>query len=133
MAVVLAPIAAHQLDAARLLLLANGWSGARFEPEAFATLCGGSTEALVALDDERVVGFARSVTDGVSNGYLCTLVVADSHRGRGIARALVARLMGDDPDQTWVLRAERPGLFPFYEKLGFRRSTVTMERVRSSG
>jgi ribosomal protein S18 acetylase RimI-like enzyme len=126
------PIEPHQLDAARRLLLTNGWTGARFEPEPFAELCRGSHEALVAIDDERVVGFGRSVADGVSNGYICTLVVDEGHRGRGIARALVARLMGDDPDQTWVLRADRPGLFAFYEKLGFRRSEVTMERVRSS-
>ena len=85
----------------------------------------------MAIDGDRIVGFARSVADGVSNGYLCSLVVDEGYRGRGIARALVRRLMGDDPDQTWVLRAERPGLFAFYEKLGFRRSTVTMERVRS--
>ena len=125
------PIADHELEAARQLLLANGWSGARFEPGPFAALCRGSREALVAVDGERIVGFARSVADGVSNGYLCTLVVDADYRRRGIARALVARLMGDDPDQTWVLRAERPGLFAFYEKLGFRRSEVTMERLRS--
>ncbi len=119
-------------DPARRLLLANGWTGRRFEPGPFAAMIAGSHEALVAVDGEVVVGFARSVSDGVSNGYLCTLVVAESHRGRGIARALVAAAMGDDPDMTWVLRAERPGLFAFYEKLGFRRSQVTMERVRSS-
>ena len=126
------PITTHELDAARRLLLANGWSGARFDPEPFAALCRGSREALVAVDGDRVVGFARSVADGVSNGYLCTLVVDVDFRRRGIARSLVARLMGDDPDQTWVLRAERPSLFEFYEKLGFRRSTVTMERLRAS-
>lgn len=128
------------VEPARRLLLANGWSGRRFEPEPFAELVARSSAAIVAVmtDEaadgagERVVGFARSITDGVSNGYLCTLVVDEAYRRRGIARALVARLMGDDPDQTWVLRAERPGLFAFYEKLGFRRSTVTMERVRTS-
>ncbi len=124
------PIAADEHEAARCLLLANGWNGRRFEPAPFDELLAGSYEALVAIDADTVVGFARSVADGVSNGYLCTLVVDARFRHRGIARALVERLMGDDPDQTWVLRAERPGLFTFYEKLGFRRSEVTMERVR---
>ncbi len=127
------PIEAVELEAARLLLKANGWSGRHFEPEGFARMVAGAHEALVAIDEGRVVGFARSVGDGVSNGYLCTLVVDADHRRRGIARALVERLMGDDPDMTWVLRAARPGLFAFYEKLGFRRSEVTMERLRSPG
>ncbi len=124
------PIEESELDAARRLLLANGWTGRRFEPAPFGEMVAGSYESLVAVDGGVVVGFARSVSDGVSNGYLCTLVVAESHRRRGVARSLVAALMGDEPDMTWVLRAERPGLSAFYEKLGFRRSTVTMERVR---
>jgi len=124
------PITPSDIEAARLLLLANGWNGAHFEPEGFAKLVARAYEALVAVEDDRVVGFARSVSDGVSNGYLCTLVVDEACRHKGIARALVQRLMGDEPDMTWVLRATRPGLFAFYDKLGFRRSEVTMERVR---
>ena len=120
-------------EAARALLLANGWHGRRFEAAPFAAMLAGSHEALVAVDGDRVVGFARSVSDGVSNGYLCTLVVDADYRRRGVARALVRRAMGENRDMTWVLRAERPGLFPFYEKLGFRRSDVTMERVRGAG
>jgi len=126
------PIEPADIEAARRLLLANGWAGAHFEPAGFARLVANAHEALVAVEGDRVVGFARSVGDGVSNGYICTLVVDEAHRHRGIARALVQRLMGDDPDMTWVLRAARPGLFAFYEKLGFRRSEVTMERVRVS-
>jgi ribosomal protein S18 acetylase RimI-like enzyme len=121
------------IEAARLLLQANGWDGAHFEPAGFALLVARAHEALVAVQDDVVVGFARSVGDGVSNGYICTLVVAEGHRKRGIARGLVARLMGDDPDMTWVLRAGRADLFAFYEKLGFKRSEVTMERLRRPG
>lgn len=120
----------HEVEAARLLLRANDWGGAHFEPVGFARLVAHAHDALVAVEDDRVIGFARSVGDGVANGYICTLVVDADHRRRGIARALVARLMGDDPDMTWVLRAARPGLIPFYERLGFRLSSVTMERVR---
>ena len=79
MTITIRPIRPDELEAARRLLLANGWHGARFEPGPFAALCSGSREALVALDgdgdDGPVVGFARSVADGVSNGYLCSLVV----------------------------------------------------------
>ena len=89
-------------EAARALLLANGWHGRRFEAGPFAGMLAGSHEALVAVDGERVVGFARSVSDGVSNGYLCTLVVDAAYRDRGIARALVER--ADE--------ADRPGREP---------------------
>jgi ribosomal protein S18 acetylase RimI-like enzyme len=124
------PIEAHEVEAARLLLRANDWSGAHFEPDGFPLLVANAREALVAVDGDRIVGFARSIGDGVANGYICTLVVDAAYRKLGIARALVQRLMGVDPDMTWVLRAGRPGLFAFYQKLGFRRSEVTMERVR---
>jgi len=123
-------IEAHEIEAVRQLLLANGWEGARFAPDRFPALIHEAREALVAVDGARVVGFARTLGDGVSNGYLCTLVVDVDYRKRGIARALVARALGDNLDMTWVLRAERPGLQAFYEKLGWRASTVAMERVR---
>jgi ribosomal protein S18 acetylase RimI-like enzyme len=126
------PIQPAEIEDARVLLANTGWSHRVSDPAQFQDLITRSQVAFVAIDEQRVVGFVRGLTDGVTNGYISMLVVAESHRLRGIGSSLVRAAMGENPEMTWVLRAQRPGLFSFYEKLGFRVSSVAMERVRSS-
>lgn len=122
------PLADGEWEAARRFLSELGWAGRVADPDRFTRMVTGA-HTMTAWEDDRLIGFARALCDGASNGYLSTVAVADDRRGRGIGRELVERLMGRNPAITWVLRAGR-GSEGFWEKLGFQRSEVAMERLR---
>jgi N-acetylglutamate synthase-like GNAT family acetyltransferase len=115
----------------RELLADMGWQQRVADEARFQRMIRGANRTVVAVENGRVVGFARALFDGASNGYISTVAVAADCPGQGIGRELVRRLMDvDDPANiTWVLRAGRgsPG---FWEKMGFRKSDVAMEIVR---
>jgi ribosomal protein S18 acetylase RimI-like enzyme len=123
-------ISASDVDAVHRLLLASGWGHRVGDVEELGRLLSASQRAVVAVRDDEIVGFARAITDGISNGYLSMVVVAELHRRRGIGQALVERLIGAEPNITWVLRAGREGAAEFFDKLGFITSTTAMERPR---
>ena len=116
-------------EAVRQFLAGEGWQHRVADAERFRKMMDATARAVVALEDARVVGFARALCDEVSNGYISMVAVASDHRGRGLGRRLIEQLIGDDPCITWVLRAGRDSR-GFWRKLGFTVSEVAMEKER---
>ncbi|MFP6830939.1 hypothetical protein PS619_03690 [Pseudomonas fluorescens] len=119
-----------ETQSVRQFLGEHGWGHRTGSPEHFAQLIKNSQRTAVAVQGEQIIGFARGISDGLSNGYLSMVVVDDQHRRAGIGRALVEHIMGDNPDITWVLRAGREGAEAFFASLGFETSVIAMERPR---
>jgi GNAT superfamily N-acetyltransferase len=123
------PIRPHEVEAARQLLLSAGWDRCVSEAAEFSALLDRSQVKLVAVAQGEVIGFLRAITDGMANGYISMVVVHEQHRGKGVGKALVHAAVGERRQMTWVLRAGRtPGVSEFYQKLGFAKSEVAMER-----
>ncbi|MES2944355.1 MAG: GNAT family N-acetyltransferase [Pseudomonadota bacterium] len=112
------------------LLITNGWRHRIASEHYLQELVTASQLTVVAVDESQIVGFARAITDGLSNGYLSMVVVDEACRGRGVGTQLVERIIGGEPNVSWVLRAGRTGAQKFFSRLGFKASTEAMERVR---
>jgi ribosomal protein S18 acetylase RimI-like enzyme len=119
-----------EIEAARRLLDAAGWADRVSDAKEFRQLLSRSSRSIVAFEDGEVIGFLRALTDGMTNGYISMVVVDEKHRRKGVGRALVNAVMGENRNMTWVLRAGRDGVAEFYEKIGFVLSQTAMERVR---
>lgn len=73
----------------------------------------------VYRDDEQV-GFARVVTDRATFGYLLDVFVLPDHRGRGVARWLIATILAHPELQgfrRWMLGTK--DAHPLYASVGF--------------
>jgi ribosomal protein S18 acetylase RimI-like enzyme len=106
-------LAPSEVASARRFLSLHGWKDRVADADSFAKLIANSQRTAVALAEGQIIGFARAITDGVSNGYISMVVVSPSHRRQGIGRALVEHLMQGNRGMT------------------FRNSSVAMERERA--
>lgn len=80
------------------------------------------SDLVVALtQNERLVGFARVLTDYTYVALILDVIVDDSHRGAGLGAALMDAVVGN-PRLATVRSLElvcQPDLMPFYRRWGF--------------
>jgi GNAT superfamily N-acetyltransferase len=109
------------------LMSADGFDNGRTLQElrrAFAN----SSHVCIAWQDRRAIATARVLSDGVSNAYLVDLWTWSAVRRRGIATAMIDRLVDRLQGQHLILQSDRE-LAPFYERCGFREQPLAMSRV----
>lgn len=105
----------HEIDLDQLTVLFNavGWERRTVDRERLAQLVRGSTYVVSAWDDDRLVGFARAISDDASNAYISTVAVLPDYQKRGIGRELIQRLIVDRDGIQFVLHANE-NAYSFY-------------------
>jgi ribosomal protein S18 acetylase RimI-like enzyme len=76
--------------------------------------------ALVAVEDDELLGFPHSITDGPLQAYLSMLLVSSDHQRRGIASALIEATM----ERSGAIRLDLVSseeAEPLYRAFSFRR------------
>ena len=89
----------------------------------------GSMFVVSAWDDERLVGFARAISDGATNAYVSTVAVLPAYRRQGIGRELMRRLLDGRDGLTFALHARKEAK-ALYVACGFLETEDMFRRLR---
>lgn len=84
-----------------------------------------SYAVVFVFEENKMVGFGRSISDGVRQSALYDIAIDPIYQGRGIGRRIINLLLNATPDCNFVLYAS-PGKEDFYRKLGFKRMKTGM-------
>lgn len=81
-------------------------------------------------DDDKLIGFARVLTDFTFKAMIFDVIVDEAYRGLGIGNAIIGRIKGHEALQgvrSFELYCP-DRLVAFYEGLGFAKSTSALLR-----
>jgi GNAT superfamily N-acetyltransferase len=114
------------------LLRSVGWDLRASEPASLERALRGTTEFATAWDGDRLIGTARSISDGAQNALIATVVVDPAYQGLGVGERMM-HLLTDGRELVRFSLAATPGLEPWYRKLGFVPDPHALFRPRRRG
>lgn len=100
------------------LFAQTGWAANRTS-DAVQRMLDNTTVRVGVWDGDRLIGFARAVTDGVYRAFIEDVVVDQAYRGQGIGVELVRRLLEPLAHTEDVALVCSDELIPFYARHGF--------------
>ena len=80
-----------------------GWQHRTRDLGRLARVVRGSMFLVSAWDGDRLVGFARAISDGASDAQISTMVVHEDYRRKGIAKELVRRLLKGHDELAFIV------------------------------
>ncbi len=101
----------------------------RIDPANLQAMMDGARWVLSAWHEHELIGFARVISDGVSNAYVSTVAVRPDWQRRGVGRELMRRLMAGRDRVKFVLRTSEAGE-RLYRSLGFIDADRILVRPR---
>ncbi|MBN1547327.1 MAG: GNAT family N-acetyltransferase [Syntrophaceae bacterium] len=115
------PNKSQLLDIIHLYRLASWWSDERDDEELVLNIIRGSHCFLVVIEEGRVIGMGRAISDRAHDAYIQDLTVHPDYRNRGIGheilKRLIARLRGEGID--WIGLIAGRNTHTFYRPMGF--------------
>ena len=114
-----APVTPAQV---RRLLAQTQWACGRSE-EGIEVMLRNSFTHLTVWQGERLIGFARVLTDDVYRALIDDVVVDNDWRGRGIGSAMMRHIIARFGHVEELMLGCREEVVPFYERLGFKIET----------
>ena len=76
---------------------------------------------IAAYEDEKLIGYIDSVSNGVTDAYIQDLIVSPDHQGKGIGTELMNKMIKYLKEKRIYMISViyEESLKPFYERFGF--------------
>lgn len=109
-----------------------GWTANR-SPQAVQTMLDQTRVCLGVWNDDRLIGFARAITDDLFRAYIEDVIVDQTYRGQGIGAAIMRRLLDRLTHVEEITLNCEDHLLPFYQRLGFERVGMAYLHIWKGG
>ncbi len=97
-------------------------------PETHLQILNGSSHVVIALEHDRVIGFAYAICDGLLAAYIPLLEVLPEFQSRGIGKEIMSRLLGQLGNYYMIDLLCDADLETFYRPLGMQPATGMLIR-----
>jgi ribosomal protein S18 acetylase RimI-like enzyme len=88
----------------------------------------GSSHVVLAIEENKVVGFITAISDGVLSAYIPLLEVLPAYKNKGIGKELVDRMLKQLEHLYMIDLSCDDDLVPYYEKFGMIKGTAMLKR-----
>lgn len=90
--------------------------------EVFKKILNGSYYVVLAIEENKLVGFVNSISDGVLSAYIPLLEVLPEYQGKGIGKELITILNKKLSEFYMIDLLCDVNLVSYYEKLGMTKA-----------